>query len=165
MAHEAEQAHAEQVGYIDKLIAASHESSSMLRQVVEALRGQAATLAVSEKAQLPQLSPDFPFAGSHRWLIPRQPSGGVQALEAGKPALVLADNPNRLGGYIVNAGGKALDLFLCDLGTAQGSRGGVGRVRLPVGIAWDLRLGPNLLWSGSVTALAGEASEVSVAEV
>jgi hypothetical protein len=157
--------HAHQVAYVDQLLQGTAAQVELLHEAVEALRGSAAALAVSEKAQQPQLTTDFPFAGSHRWLIPRQPSGGLVGLEAGKVALVLAANANRLGGFIVNRGAKAADLFLCDEKVAAGSRAAIARVGLAAGASWDCRLGPNLLWSGSIAGLAAEATELTVAEV
>lgn len=144
----------------DVLIRGNQTTRELLEAIERILRSQPESVAVSEKAPLPHLQPDFPFEGSSRWLLPRVASGGSFELSAA-PATVLADNANRLGGTIVNAGEEPATLYLCDA-EAAARPAGVGRIVLIAGGSWDLRLG-NLLWCGSVSGV-GEG-QLAVVEV
>ncbi len=139
---------------------------ALLQQIRDGVRGGAQNIAITEEAVPPMLTQGFPVPGAERWLISREPTGGVVALPEGQINQVLAANRARIGGSLVNEGKVDVRLFLVDVNTARSGSAGRGTLWLGRnGGTWDFRLG-TLLWGGSICALPIEgASSIAVVEV
>ena len=146
------------------------ETNRLLRALLQAERSEITQLCVTDNEPAQSVMANFPVPGAKRLMIRRPGAGGLYALAAAVPQLVLQPNDNRLGGQIVNVGANAVTLYLShDLlvpGTANPLPQAAAQIVLNgAGGAWDLRLS-NLLWCGGILAVAAAGgSSVSVAEV
>jgi hypothetical protein len=134
----------------------------VLDLILEALDTRTEQLAVTDVSTDPGLQKDFPTKGAQRWIVHRLSTGGTFAAPTAQ-TLILASNPNRIGGTIVNAGGTDVRLILTD---GKSGAAGHGEIFLRAGGgSWDFRLGP-LFWSGSISAIAeGAESKLTVVEI
>lgn len=139
---------------------------ALLREIRDGVRGSATNIAITEEAINPILTQDFPVPGGQRWLIPRQPTGGIVALAEGVPTDVLVANRSRIGGSLVNEGKVDVRLFLVSAEVAAAGSAGHGTLWLGKnGGTWDFRLG-TLVWGGSICAQPVEGnSSIAVVEV
>jgi hypothetical protein len=139
------------------------KANNVLDLILEALDTRVEQIAVTDVSTDPGLQKDFPTPGSQRWILHRTPDGRTLALPT-ELTDVLPANVNRLGGTIVNSGAKPARLYLATVSTKNA---GSAPVWLGAeGGSWDFRLG-NLLWSGSVCAIAlgGAETQLEVTEV
>ena len=135
----------------------------LLEQIRDGSLGGSTSLAVVERAPQSATEIDYPVPGVKRWLLPRVAVGGAIAVPITNWTRVLAWNASRIGGTITNSGTKTVILALDEPANVTPV---TARIFLGAeGGAWDMRLG-NLLWGGSVSAMALEAeSQLLTVEV
>jgi hypothetical protein len=144
------------------------ETNRLLRAVLSQERSDIAELCVSDREPPQALMDNFPTPGVRRLIVRRTGAGGLFTVNAGLTVPILQPNENRLGGRISNTGAGAVVLFLAaDLlqpggGAPLGE--GAAQIGLAAGAAWDMKLG-DLLWCGSVIAVATANSTITAAEV
>lgn len=144
------------------------ETNQLLRDLLRQQQSEVTELCVSDREPPEQRMENFPLPGSCRLIVRRPGAGGSYALQANVPNPILEANENRLGGRITGDPANVITLFLSnDLLTPASANPltvAAAQIRLPVGGAWDLKLG-DVLWCGHVIALATIASTICVAEV
>lgn len=138
-----------------------------VRALLEALlaeaRAELLEVAVADVQARELVLDQFPVPGAKRAIAYRTGSGADVFAVPTTGVLVLQANESRLGGTIVNSGANAVLLYLTNTGAATPGRPAIWLAAS--GGSWDFRLG-NILWSGSVSAVAQvSASTLSVAEV
>jgi hypothetical protein len=122
------------------------ELERLLAELIAQTAGQTAMLSISDDNPT-EISKDFPYGGAVRVLLRRTPQAIQQ--QAGTQGLILASNPNRIGGQLVNKAANGVTLFL-----AAFANPAAGQVWLPPnGGTWNLRLS-QMLWCGNVFAVA-----------
>jgi len=150
-------------------------TNELLAQLVTAQTSIIGQLCITDREPAQAHLNNFPYAGLHRLIVRRTGTGGLVPLASGVPTLVCQPNETRLGAFITLGPAAAspvllvLTVDLIDTGSGVPLTAGAPQITLgSVGggsADWDFRLS-NLLWCGSVTAIAqGGASSVSWAEV
>src|SRR5581483_11085722 len=152
----------------EKLIARLERVIELGKQteLLQALLGKERTdvleVAVSDGLHREMVLERFPVAGAKRVIANRTTTGNDNLGVPTTGVLVVGANSARLGGLIVNAGATPVILYLNRSGLATP---GAGAIYLAAGASWDFRLG-NLLWCGSVSAVAqGASSTLTLTEV
>ncbi|HEX6461110.1 MAG TPA: hypothetical protein VF032_19495 [Thermoleophilaceae bacterium] len=126
-------------------------------------------LCISDIEAQEQCMENFPLRGAKRYIVRRTGNGESVALVANTPTLLVPPNENRLGGIIVVSGAGAVTLALTrdvlEPGGGTPLTVGVPQLFLAAnGGSWDFKLS-DLLWCGSITAIAAANTTVTVAEV
>lgn len=155
-------------GHMDELAGELAATLDMLRALLTQERAEVQELCVTDREPPAERMANFPTPGATRLIVRRPGAGGTYPLAANAPTPILEANENRLGGRITGDPAVAVTLYLStDLltpGTANPLAVAAATIRLPIGGAWDLKLG-DVLWCGHVIALATAIASVCVAEV